>query len=291
MFIRDTPFIDILSPIFSLNYHEPVRRPPTHHHDVNATMLNPDKDLRTVGRDLAYTGRLSPTFKSPQVRVPATVEKAAFLCVNSNTSYRLNLGTCPVNDAVAFGEVLKDYEFDVYFLVRPQAKDLLPLIDAFVKNTTKQFVLFYVGHGHGVLEEVDRSHRAEDAFVFADGVVAEAELIAHLTQFKNPKNEVIFIADACIPGTIWDIQEGTALPPRVLSLSSTGAPAGQGPKFGDSRQNTVFTEVLTKALRAAPEITPIELIDRMRAPLRAIGRTVVVGSSSRELLELPLIQK
>jgi hypothetical protein len=101
---------------------------------------------------------------------------------------------------------------------------------------------------------------------------------------------VFFVATCCLPGTIWDIQEGTALPPRVLSLSSTGAPVAQITKTDEPRHNSVFMETLTKALRAAPELTPIEVENRMKAPLRAIGRTVVVGTSSPELLELPLLQ-
>jgi hypothetical protein len=254
-------------------------------------MTNPDKDLRTVGRDISDARRLSPNFTTPQTRLPETMEKSALLLVNSVTSYRLSLGTGPVNDAVMFGELLKEYGFDVYFLVRPQGSQLLELLDAFFTRTTKQFVLFYVGHGHDVHEELDKTRNSGHAFEFSDGVVREEELIDHLTAHKTPENEVIVVADACIPGTIWDIQDGTVngkqLPPRVLSLSSKGKPVSASISSSERKQNGVFTTTLTKAFTELPELTPLELPNRMKAALRAIGREFLVGTSSPELLTQP----
>jgi hypothetical protein len=85
-----------------------------------------------------------------------------------------------VNDAVAIGTILKDFGYDVYFLVSPHRADLLKILDTFFANTTGQFVLFYASHGHGVLEELDEEFDPDNAFVFADGVVREDEPIAHL---------------------------------------------------------------------------------------------------------------
>jgi hypothetical protein len=256
-------------------------------------MSDPVNELRTVGRDLSDVRKLSPTFTTPKTRVPASIAKSALLLVNSPTSYRLNLGTGPVNDAVAVGGLLKDFGFDVYFLVHPRAADLLRILDAFFANTTGQFVLFYAGHGHGVLEELDEAFDPAHAFVFADGAVREDELLAHLAASKNPTNEVVLIADACIAGTIWDIQGGTVkdrqLPPGVLSISSTGDPLAIRPA-GDRQQNGVFTVAFTQALRAAPEITPAELARKIAPAIRGIGRNLVVGTSSKGLLTQPLFE-
>jgi hypothetical protein len=256
-------------------------------------MHDPVNELRTVGRDLSDTRKLSPTVNSPKTRIPSTLSKSAFLLVNSHTSYRLNLSTGPVNDAVSIGEILKDSGFDVYFLVRPSASEVLKLLDAFFANTTTQFVFFYAGHGHGVLEELDETYNPDHAFVFADGVINEDDLISHLIANKNPTNEIIFIADACISGSIWDIQGGIVkdkrLPPGVLSISTTGDPLAIKP-VAERQRNGPFTVAFTQAIKAAPEITPEELGNKMKPVIRGIGRNFVVGTSSPKLLKQPLFE-
>jgi hypothetical protein len=256
-------------------------------------MADPVNDLRTVGRDLSDARKLSPTFSSPKTRLPATMAKSAFLLVNSHASYRLNLGTTPVNDAVAMGELLKESGFDVYFLVRPQAAEVLKILDVFFSNTTTQFVLFYAGHGHGVLEELDETYNPDHAFMFADGVIREDELVEHLIANKNPANEIILIADACIAGTVWDLQNGCVrdrqLPPGVVSISTTGDPLALKPVVG-RQQNGVFTKTFTQALKAAPEITLNELAAKMRPVIRGIGRNFVIGTSSPALLSQPIFE-
>jgi hypothetical protein len=256
-------------------------------------MVDPVNELRTVGRDLSDTRKLSPTVNSPKTRIPSSMSKSAFLLVNSHTGYRLNLSTGPVNDAVCMGELLKESGFDVYFLVRPSASEVLRLLDAFFANTTTQFVFFYAGHGHGVLEELDETCNPEHAFVFADGVILEDDLILHLMAKKNPTNEVIFIADACLAGSIWDIQSGIVkekyLPAGVLSISTTGDPLAIKP-VADRQRNGPFTVAFTQAIKAAPEITPEELVKKMKPVIRGIGRNFVVGTSSPALLKQPLFE-
>jgi hypothetical protein len=198
-----------------------------------------------------------------------------------------------VNDAVTFGEILKESGFDVYFLVRPQAADVLPLLDTFFSNTTTQFVLFYAGHGHGVLEELDETYNPDHAFVFADGVIREDEFIEHLIANKNPTSEIILIADACIAGTIWDIQNGSVkdrqLPAGVVSISTTGDPLAVKP-VSDRQQNGIFTRTFTQALKAAPELTLNELAAKMKPVIRGIGRNFVIGTTSQALLAQPIFE-
>jgi hypothetical protein len=256
-------------------------------------MTDPVNELRTVGRDLSDTGRLSPTFNSPKTRVPPTVARSALLLVNSPTGYRLNLGTTPVNDAVAFGELLKESGFDVYFLVRPQAAATLKVLDALFSNTTTQFVLFYSGHGHGVLEELDEVFNPEQAFVFTDGVIREDEFVQHLVQHKNPTKEIILIADACIAGTIWDLQSENAkdkqLPPGVVAISTVGDPLAIKP-VAERQKNGVFTNTLVQLVKGSPEITLNELAAKMKPVIRGIGRNFVIGTTSPSLLKQPIFE-
>jgi hypothetical protein len=244
-------------------------------------MADPVRDLKECGRDLSAI---------PIARIPATIEKAAFLCVNTYAGYRLNLGTGPINDALLFARKLKKFGFSIYFLHNPHARNFLKYLDVFFRNVTGQLVLFYVGQGSGAIAE-DGSESTAEAFVFDDGPVYEDDLITHLTENKNPANQVILVTDACSSGTIWDIQDGTVkgrpLPPGVLSISAASdEPSARQITIGRT-EHGVFTYNLVKALKENPEITPVELTERMRGVIRSRGQNFSAGATARELLAKP----
>jgi hypothetical protein len=241
-------------------------------------MADPVRDLKEYGRDLAAI---------PVSRLPPKLENAAFLCVNTYTSYRLNIGTVPINDAVLFAKRLKKHGFSIYFMHNPHARSFLRYLDVFFRNVTGQLVFFYVGHGNGALTG---SASTDKAFVFDDGPIYEADLITHLNDNKNPTSQVVFITDACKSGTIWDIQDGTvkgrSLPAGVVSISAA--------TDGDTKQILVdrtdhglFTYTLVKALKEDPFVTPDALAAKMRGPLQERGQTLAAGSTARSLLSEP----
>jgi hypothetical protein len=243
-------------------------------------MADPVRDLMRLGRDLSAL---------PLARVPPTFKKAAFLCVNSYTSYRLSLGVVPLNDAVLFAQFAKSFEFEIYFFHNPHSETFLRYLDLFFARTAGQLILYYVGHGAGVVEA---PHDGE-AFVFDDGPIPEDELIAHLIENKQPRSEVILVTDACHSGTIWDIQggavRGRALPDGVISVSA--AANAKAPKQARAAgiEQGVFTANLTKTIRAEPMITPIELLAKLRAVLRKYGQAFAVGASTQALMSKPLL--
>jgi hypothetical protein len=244
-------------------------------------MADPIRDLKEVGRDLSAI---------PIARIPATIDKAAFLCVNTYTSYRLNLGTSPINDALLFARKLKKFGFMIYFVHNPHARNFLRYLDVFFRNVTGQLVLFYVGQGNGATAE-DGSPSTEEAFVFDDGPVYEEDLITHLIENKNDTSEVILVTDACHSGTIWDIQDGTVkgreLPPGVISISAaTDEQSARQITIGRTEYG-LFTHTLVKALKENPEITPEDLSAKMRGVIRSRGQNFSTGATVRELLTKP----
>jgi hypothetical protein len=243
-------------------------------------MCDPIRILKTYGRDVGAI---------PLSHVPQSFKKVAFLCVNTYTSYRLNLGVDPINDAVLLAKCLKRYEFEVYFMHNPHARNFLKYLDVFFKATSGQLVVYYVGHGTSLSES---GNQAEEAFIFDDGRIPEDELVKHLIENKTESGSVTLITDACHTGTIWDIQEGsvrgTALPPNVLSLSAYND-AGLTRTAGEDRSGRgIFTTSLTKFLKADDQLTPSEIQPKMVAALRPYGQAFVLGTSSPDLLTLPL---
>jgi hypothetical protein len=243
-------------------------------------MADPVRDLKQLGRDLSGV---------PLARLPGSFKKVAFLCVNTYSSYRLNLGVVPLNDAFLFGQLAKSFEFEIYFFHNPHSENFLRFLDVFFARTSQQLILYYVGYGAGITE-IDEGG---EAFVFDDGSIVEDELITHLKENKQPQSEVILITDACHSGTIWDIQggavHGQALPTGVVSISATtNARAPEESRKAGLNQG-VFTANLVKTLRSEPLITPSELHGKLRAVLRKYGQVFAVGATTQARMNKPLL--
>jgi hypothetical protein len=242
-------------------------------------MADPVRDLKEIGRDLSAI---------PIARLPPSIEKAAFLTINTYTSYRLNLGTSPLNDALLFAKRMKKFGFALYFLHNPHARNFLRYLDVFFRNVTGQLVLYYVGQGNGALTDAEAT---DEAFVFDDGPIYEDDLITHLIDNKNPNSEVILVTDACNSGTIWDIQDGTVkgrqLPPGVLSISAANAGPNARQITNGRTEYGAFTASLVRALKEDPAISPTDLAERMRGVIRERGQNFTTGATVRSLLQKP----
>jgi hypothetical protein len=241
---------------------------------------DPLRELKIYGRDMAAI---------PLSRLPTTFNKVAFLCVNTYRSYRLDLGTGPITDALALAKCVKLYGFEIYFMHNPHARNFLKYLDTFFANTTGQLLVYYVGHGAGVL---DVSEAGEEAFVFDDGILTDDDLVSHLIENKNPSSKLILVTDACHSGTIWDIQggavKGKKLPPQVLSLSASTGTKSLKTTTLNKKDQGIFTTNLTKTIAADPWINPSTLQGKMKAILKKYSQTFIVGTSSPNLLTRPL---
>lgn len=248
---------------------------------------DPIRRLKTYGRDLSTL---------PLSRLPETFDKVCFLCVNSYTSYRLSLGTGPINDGVNFAKRMKTtFGFEVYFYHNPHCKAFLNYLDAFFSKTTGHLVFFYVGHGTNVTDtDGDEADKKDEALVFEDGNIPDDVLIDHLISQKNPANKLTLVTDACHSGSIWDIQSGNAngrkLPERIISVSAaTDAQTAKQTTINRQDQG-VFTYNLAKKLKTNPESTPNQLKTALKKELRKYGQTFSVASTTKEFLTQPLFE-
>ena len=247
-------------------------------------MSDPVRRLAEYGRDLGSI---------PISRLPKELERAAFICVNTYTSYRLNLGTGPMNDAVSFAKCLKAYGFEIFFMHNPHSRNFLKYLDAFFKNTQIELVLYYVGHGTSVTDtDGDENDRKDEAFVFDDGVIADDVLIDHLIDCKNPNNKLVLVTDACHSGTIWDIQAGSVhgrqLPDNIMSISAANDAQTAKQTMINSQEQGIFTYHLTKTLKKNPSMTPRELQASMKSALRKYQQSFSIGTTNEALLDEPL---
>ena len=248
-------------------------------------MSDPIRKLKTYGHDLS-TMALS--------RIPKDIVRCGFICVNTYKSYRLNLGTGPINDAVSMAKSLKNYfGFEVYFLHNPTSKNFLKYLDFMFQNTADHLVFFYVGHGTSVRDtQGDEADGYDEAFVFDDGNIVDDVLIDHLIQNKREGNYITLITDACHSGSIWDIQGGAVhgrkLPENIISVSAAADAQTSKQTMIDRLEQGVFTANLTKQLKQKQDITPAQLKTALTKILRKYGQTCTVATTTDSLMDEPL---
>jgi hypothetical protein len=141
------------------------------------------RELKTFGRDLAAI---------PFSRVPTTMKNVAFLCANTYTSHRLNLGKGPINDGLSFAKCLKNYKYEICFILNPHCRNFLSYLDLFFKNADN-LVVFYGGDGTTVRDIDHEAGGQDEAFVFDDGTIRDDDLITHLIDNKKPGSHVILV--------------------------------------------------------------------------------------------------
>lgn len=227
--------------------------------------------------------------KTPVTRLQSE-ESVCFIVCNTYTTYRLSLGDGPLNDAITFATSMKSYEFKQYYLHNPHSRNFLKYLDAFLKNTTKHLVVYYVGHGTTVADlNGDEDDGYDEAFVFDDGVMIDDILLEHLIQNKHSESKVTLVTDACHSGSIWDLQtKKKDLPTNVLSISAANDKQTAKQTLINRKEQGIFTSNLSTVLKKTPKETPKQLTTDLRAPLKKYSQTCTVAMTSKELNTLPI---
>lgn len=246
---------------------------------------DPIRKLKSYGHDLSAMA---------MSRIPKNIVRCGFICVNTYRSYRLNLGTGPINDAVSIAKALKTYfGFEVYFLHNPTSKTFLKYLDFMLQNTDDHLVFFYVGHGTTLKDtQGDENDGYDEAFVFDDGNIVDDVLIDHLIKNKREDNYITLITDACHSGSIWDIQGGNVhgrqLPQNIISIAAAADSQTSKQTMIDRLEQGVFTSNLAKCLKKQQDITPNQLKTAMKKILRSYGQTCTIASTTQSLMDEPL---
>ena len=240
--------------------------------------------LKTYGRDVSSIA---------VSRIPADMDKTCFICVNTYTSYRLSLGTGPLNDAVTWAKRMKAFGYEIYFMHNPHSRNFLKYLDAFLEKVKGELVVYYVGHGTSVVDrDGDESDGMDEAMVFDDGTVIDDVLVNHLCEHKHPDSKLILVTDACHSGTIWDIHNGSVngrnLPENVISISAANDKQTAKQTVIDRQEQGIFTYNISKLLKADPELSPNQLATKMKTILRKYSQTFTVGTTTEALLTEPL---
>jgi hypothetical protein len=229
----------------------------------------------------------------PISRLPSSIERCAFLCVNNYTSPSLSLGAGPLNDGVSMAKLAEIRKLPIYFLHNPRKATFLKYFEHFIKVTNDHLVFYYVGHGTRVRDtNRDEADGYDEAFVFEDGTIIDDVLIQTLAKYKNPENQVTLVTDACHSGSIWDIQNGSIrgkpLPPMIMSISAATDAQTSKQTIIERLEQGVFTYNMYKIVKDEPEITPSNLKARLVSVLKQYAQTCTISTTTPEIMDAVL---
>ena len=237
--------------------------------------LDPIRRLETMGHDVA---------KTPISRIPS-LRKVVFMVLNCYKSYRGNLGTAPINDAVAFGKLMKNFDFEIYILQTPHVRNFLPILDRFLQNTTEQLVFYYTGQP---LVDLDETEGTEYHFQFDDGTVSQADVAQHIANNKNPDSQCIIMTTRAPNGCIFAFNEegtveGVQLPPKCMSICAV-----RDEKYARTQTMTmandegIFMFTFCNTMKEVRDCTPFKLQDKMKKTMKDYGHVIHIGLTSPE---------
>jgi hypothetical protein len=242
---------------------------------------DPIRSLETMGRNVA---------KMPISRIP-TAKKVLFICVNCYKSYRGNLGTAPINDSVSFAKLMKNFDFQIFILHTPHARNFLPIFDKFLQNTEDQLVFYYAGQpliDIDTTDDIDEFH-----FQFDDGNVSQVDVARHIRENKNPESQLFLITQRAPKGSIFAFEdgkvEGEELPEKCVSISAIrDERVAATQTMTMANDEGIFTFTLCQELKAIKDCTPNQLKEAMKKTIADYGHIVEVSMTSPEMGDEPM---
>ena len=245
---------------------------------------DPIRRLKTMGHDVS---------EMPLSRIPS-LKKVCFICVNCFKSYRGAMGIAPINDSVAFAKIMKNFLFEVYILQTPHARNFLNIFDRFLANTSEQLVFYYAGQPLVDLDEMDDKN--EYHFVFDDGPVAQADVINHINEKKNPNSKLYMVTHRAPKNSVFSIGRGTVegikLVPDILSITAVRDPRSMTATMTNQEtEEGVFTYELCKNLKTIRDCTPNMLEDAMKQTIAQYKHHFTIGMSTPSMADEPMFTK
>ena len=231
---------------------------------------------------------------TPVSKLPRKLERVGFIVINTYEGTCNSLGDGPRNDGYTMAKLLyKTYGYQVYYIIDTKKEQFLEKLRYFLQTVENELVVYYVGHGTSVKDKNgDESDGYDEAMIFSDGNLIDDILIKTVIEHKNETNKCILVSDCCHSGTIWDIQSGLhfadRLPDNIMSISAASDKQTSKQTYIENIEQGIFTYNMKKVLENEPNLTPLQLKERLKKILRVYQQTVTIASTSEDMLNNPI---
>jgi hypothetical protein len=249
--------------------------------------LNPIRRLKEIARDAQQI---------PLEVFRQRMERVFLISINTYTSYDMNIGSGPFEDAFQLARIIKLNGFEIFYIHNPHAATFLNYFDKFLSLTTNHLIFLYVGRGTSVADlNGDESDGYDEALVYDDANIIDDVLVTHLVNHKNPENIITLLTDARHKDVIWNMHEkaedGRPIPPGVRSLSAERRFQTMTKTLDEDVrvEKGAFVHAITEALRNDVKATPRSIEQLVTDRMREVGQAYTFGTTSPELVDLPLL--
>ena len=223
-------------------------------------------------------------------KLPTTLDRVGLLVINTYEGTYNSLGDGPMNDGVNMSLMLNQrYGYQVYYLVNTRKTPFIQKLRHFLRYVTNELVIYYTGHGTYVPDKNgDEDDGYDEAMVFIDGNIIDDDLFKTILDYKVETSKCVLISDCCHSGTIWDIQSGlhycNKLPNNVMSISAATDKQTAKQCYIEKLEQGIFTYNMNNIVKLDPNITPLQLKERLKNILKRYGQTVVIATTSEDML-------
>lgn len=251
---------------------------------MSTLKADPVAELKKLGRDLS---------KTRAEHLPKELYNVTFIIANSYRSFRQNVGTEPLNDAVAFAKCAKYFESEVFYLHNPHSMTFMKYLEHFVSRTFGNLIIYYVGEGT-TERDLDRTiSKFDEVFTFEDGVVTDEDFASLLADCKPEETKITLITDTCHENTAWFFNEpvvdGINLPSHIVAMSTTPDIKASRQMLALSQEQGIFTFNMTKSIKANPKITPNQMFEVMKPVMAKYSQNFHLSATSPEDLDQPIL--
>lgn len=230
----------------------------------------------------------------PISKLPKKLDRVGFIIINTYQGSFNSLGDGPMNDGYTMADMLyKSYGYQIYYIVDTNKTSFLERLKYFLQTVENELVIYYVGHGTYVNDKNgDESDGYDEAMVFSDGNLIDDMLIKTVIEYKNENNKTVLVSDCCHSGSIWDIQSGLhfakRLPSKIISISAATDKQTSKQTYIENREQGIFTYNMSKVLKNEPNLTPLQLKEKLTQSLKPYRQTITIATTSEEMLSKSL---
>jgi hypothetical protein len=215
--------------------------------------------LRNAARDLGTTSL---------ARLPRSLTRACFICVNTNRAYRSGIGKAPILRAIKIAELLKSFGYENYFMTNPHCISFREYITLFLERTSNHLIFAYIGQG---------GEAGPESLIFDDEPLADEEFVQIVGNSRNPSLKLTLFSDICFERSVFQNIELFGENTVLLSVIGDEAQVESGAD--------VWVEHFVKELGNRNEITNQQLLDSLRILIKRHNLGLVVMATPKELLK------
>ena len=204
------------------------------------------------------------------------LDKVCFILMNDYDDDDEKLGVGPLNDGYLIG--LNHYRlgFKIFFLYNCKSTDFTKYLDYMIRNTTESLTVFYSGRKDPMMDGIE----------FTDGTIIKLEIDKIISKnCKYNQTHIMFITDCTCGGSVFNIN-GTS---NVISLYTTKNKKDESEER--KKIHGLITYYFCKFTTESPEITPIELTEKINTSLFRFDEILGCDLSSNSIGESSIFNK